>query len=275
MAEENHRFCHDAMNCPYEVIIVGHTQDYARQASSALFDELDQMEQRLSRFIDHSDIGRIRSLNPGESTCVSPDTMDCLLAALWVHRETAGAFDVSLGQGLQHVMPDPGRMTVTLSSSYDGPVFDLDDADKEWGMKLDLGGIGKGHALDRMIDMLGEWGIENALVSAGGSTVLSVGRNGAEEWAIGINGQAVPFSGLAVSSSGKDVLGEHVLDPNAGRPAAGNGRAWAICPSATVADALSTAFMVMDTTAVADLCAAHEGIRGYVVTPDGEFLAFS
>ncbi|MDE0840236.1 MAG: FAD:protein FMN transferase, partial [Kiritimatiellae bacterium] len=185
MAEENHRFCHDAMNCPYEVIIVGHTQDYARQASSALFDELDQMEQRLSRFIDHSDIGRIRSLNPGESTCVSPDTMDCLLAALWVHRETAGAFDVSLGQGLQHVMPDPGRMTVTLSSSYDGPVFDLDDADKEWGMKLDLGGIGKGHALDRMIDMLGEWGIENALVSAGGSTVLSVGRNGAEEWAIG------------------------------------------------------------------------------------------
>jgi len=75
----------------------------------------------------------------------------------------------------------------------------------------------------------------------------------------------------AVSGSGTEVKGGHVLDPRTGKPARGHPAAWVIAPSAAVADALSTAFMVMSTGEVEDFCARHPEISALLVEgPEGE-----
>lgn len=255
-------FRHEAMNTTFEVVIYGQDEEYAFQAANAVFRELYSLETKLSKFIEYSDPGRIKVLKPGQSTKISPETMNCLLAALWVFRETDGAYDISLGKGLEHLLLDPGNMSAGIA------------IDGYEGLELDLGGIGKGHALDAAADLIAGWGIENALLSGGASTVLAVGKNGDKEWSLGVYGEPVLLKDTAISGSGKDIQGEHVIDPRTGLAAIGHDKAWAICPSAAAADALSTAFMVMDTALVEEFCRKHEGIKGLVLSNSGQLLRF-
>jgi thiamine biosynthesis lipoprotein len=69
----------------------------------------------------------------------------------------------------------------------------------------------------------------------------------------------------ALSGSGTEVKGEHVLDPRTGRPATGHRAAWASHPSAAVADALSTSFMVLETEQVSDICSRNPELWGLVI----------
>jgi thiamine biosynthesis lipoprotein len=258
MSAELYSFYHDAMDAPYELAIHGCSEDYSRKAAAAVFLEIDHLEEKLSKFIEYSDVGRIAVLKPGESVFITPETMDCLLSAMWVHTETAGAFDISMGQGLEHLILDPDNLTATINHP----------------LSLDLGGIGKGYALDVAAEVLNDWDVKNFLAAAGPSTVLCVGSGEGKEWSIGVNGEPVCLRDQALSASGKDVQGEHVIDPGTGGNAEGHEKAWAICPSAAVADALSTAFMVMKTEDVEAFCLSHDGINACLLNKNGDFLSF-
>ena len=253
---------HEAMNAPFEVHIAGQEENYARQAADAIFREVDHIESNLSRFSEQSDLARIALLAPGQSLKVSRETMECLLVALWATRETNGAFDVTLGRGMDNLLLDPDGLSVGLAAGTGG-------------MAIDLGGIGKGYSLDNTAALVEEWGIENAMLTAGPSTALAIGRQDGNAWSVGLHGSPVDLQEQAISASGKDVKGAHVLDPRTGDPATGHAKAWAICPSAALADALSTAFMVMDTAAVETFCGSHEGIQGHLLSREGAFISFT
>src|SRR5687768_7074649 len=94
------RFSHDAMATVYEVHAVHPDDRYAAQAAQAAFDLVDSLERELSRFRPNSDITRINHLAAGESTRVSPSTMECLVIARHMFDLTGGAFDISIGTGL-------------------------------------------------------------------------------------------------------------------------------------------------------------------------------
>src|SRR5574339_786323 len=94
------RFSHEAMATVYEVYTVHADAEYAAQAAQATFDLVDRLERELSRFLPNSDITRINHLEPGESTRVSPSTLECLVIARHMFDLTGGAFDVSIGSGL-------------------------------------------------------------------------------------------------------------------------------------------------------------------------------
>jgi thiamine biosynthesis lipoprotein len=263
---------HEAMNSPFEIHIAGQEENYARQAADAIFREVDHIESNLSRFSEQSDLARIRLLDPGQSLKVSRETMECLLVALWATRETNGAFDVTLGRGMDDLLLDPDALSVSLAQKRG----DIERGDIETGdMALDLGGIGKGYSLDNTAAIVGEWGIESAMLTAGPSTALAIGRQESNRWSIGLNGIPIQLQEQAISASGKEVKGAHILDPRTGTPATGHDKAWAICPSAALADALSTAFMVMDTESVKTFCRSHEGIQGHVLCRDGAFISFA
>lgn len=262
MKDELYRFAHEAMNCPFEVVIYGHDEKYAHQSALAVFNEIDLLEEKLSRFVAWSDLGRIKVLQPGEFTVVNPETMTCLLTAFWVYKETSGAYDITLGKGMDTLLLDADAMKVGIANNGLA------------GMVLDLGGIGKGFALDSVADLISKWEIRDFLLSAGGSTVLAVGQNGAEQWSLGINGEQVYLKDVAVSGSGKDVQGEHIIDPRTGAPAVGHERTWAMCPSAAVADALSTAFMVMSKDSVREFCRTHDDIKAYLIEASGTCLTY-
>ena len=118
---------------------------YAAQAAQAAFDLVDRLERELSRFLPNSDIARINHLAAGESTRVSPSTLECLVIARHVFDLTGGAFDVSIGTGLPSLELDPDDFVVRATTD---------------GVRVDLGGIGKGYAVDLMAELLEEWGLE-------------------------------------------------------------------------------------------------------------------
>ena len=156
---KTHRFSHAAMATLFEVRCVHADAGYAGQAAQAAFALVDRLEQEQSRFIANSDVSRINHLSAGQSTRVSPTTLECLEIARRMHDLTRGAFDVTLGSGWGGLDLAPEEFTVHV---------------REAGVRLDLGGIGKGYAVDRVAELLEEWDVPQALVHGGFSSVLAL-----------------------------------------------------------------------------------------------------
>ena len=258
-----HRFSHAAMATVFEVHCAHADARYAAQGAQAAFDLVDRLEQELSRFVENSDISRVNHLAAGQAARVSPWTMECLQIAWHVHALTGGAFDAAIGSGLERLELDPDGFTVHAS---------------EGGAGLDLGGIGKGYAVDRMAEVLKEWEIPRALVHGGYSSVLALEPPPDREgWPLTLS---APGNGgilarvwarrRAFSASGVRK-GDHILDPRTGHPVYGRVAAWVAAPweeggsSAAVADALSTAFMIQPADEIADLCRRFPGLEAWIV----------
>ena len=269
-----HRFSHAAMATVFEVHCAHADAGYARQAAQAAFDLVDRLELELSRFIANSDISRINHLAAGESTRVSPGTMECLEISWHLHTLTGGVFDVSIGSGIEHLELVPEEFAVHA---------------REGGARLDLGGIGKGYAVDRMAELLEEWEISRALVHGGFSSVLALeappDRDG---WPLTLSAPGpgdgrvlvrVSVRRRAFSASGTRK-GDHIRDPRTGEAVRG-GAAWvalsgggepgaeaglpdAARSPAAVAEGLSTAFMILPVEELAEWCRRWPGLEAWL-----------
>jgi thiamine biosynthesis lipoprotein len=277
-----HRFAHAAMATVFEVHCAHDDAGYARQAAYAAFELVDRLEQEMSRFIANSDVSRINDLAAGQSTRVSPSTLECLEIARHLFYRTKGAFDVSIGSGLDRLDLVPDDFAVRARAD---------------GIRLDLGGIGKGYAVDRMAELLEEWDIQHALVHGGFSSVLALepppDRDG---WALTLS---APWPGdervLARISARRKALsasgtrkGDHIVDPNTGQPARGRAafvalsiRAQAEAEAsgaqlesqrspAAVAEGLSTAFMILPLREIEDLCGRWPGVEAWITSEPTE-----
>jgi thiamine biosynthesis lipoprotein len=268
-----HRFAHEAMNTVFEVRCAHADPTYAGQAALAAFQVVDRLEQDLSRFIANSDVSRMSGLAQGEQARVSPWTMECLGLARTLHTLTGGAFDVSLGTRFEALEMLPDELTVRAHAG---------------GVRIDLGGIGKGYAVDRMAELLEEWEIERALVHGGFSSVLATesapDRDG---WPLTLR---APSTGellaqfaarrTALSASGVQK-GAHILDPRTGQAIAGRA-AWVALAidrleprdagrsAAALAEGLSTAFMILTEPEIERLCAAMPGAEAWLLLDGSE-----
>ena len=236
-------FSHEAMATTFEIAVAHDDPIYARQAASAAFAELDVLQQHLSRFIEGSDLWRLNYLGV-ESGPLAPATVECLRLACEAQRQTNGAFDICYGQP---------------------PCL------------FDLGGIGKGFALDRMAAILVEWDIASALLCASRSTLLALGPPPDQQgWPVCFgppeNPRRIHLADRAIGGSGTAVQGRHIVDPRTGRPATHRFRAWALAPTAAMADAISTALMVMDDAEIADFCRRRPELEVFVLNEPNGYL---
>jgi thiamine biosynthesis lipoprotein len=269
------RFSHEAMATVFEVHTVHPDGQYAAQAAQAAFDLVDRLERELSRFLTNSDIARINLLAAGERTRVSPSTLECLLIARHMFDLTSGAFDVSIGTGLPSLELDLDEVAVRATGS---------------GVRVDLGGVGKGYAVDRMAELMEDWGLGAALVHGGFSSVLALEPPGRlQGWPLTLSHPQVPSHVLARLSVRQTALsasglrkGDHIVDPRTGGPVRGRAAAWAAIPrpdaavadapldgprvaAAAVADALTTAFMLMDVDEIEELCERSPGLEAWII----------
>jgi FAD:protein FMN transferase len=268
------RFSHEAMATVLEVHGVHADRGYAAQAAQAAFDLADRLERELSRFLPNSDISRVNQLAAGGATRVGPSAMECLVIARHMFDLTGGAFDVSIGSGLASLELDPDECLVRATRS---------------GVRIDLGGIGKGYAVDLMAELLEEWGLETTLVHGGFSSVLALqAPAGLDGWPLTLSDPGDPSRVLARLSARQMALGasglrkgDHIVDPRTGEPARGRRAAWAAVPrpdaagsearaddaprAAAVADALTTAFMLMSPGEVETLCGQSPGLEAWIL----------
>jgi len=253
------RFAHQAMATEFEIFCVHANRDYAQQAAWAAFDLLDRLERELSRFIENSDISRINALALGESTRVSRWTMECLEIARQAYSETGGAFDISLGSGLDRLQLVP-RVQMVRATAI--------------GVRLDLGGIGKGYAVDRMAEVLGEWDIHRALIHGGGSSVLALeappGRAG---WPLTLGPCGAVEAHRRVFSASGIRKGGHIVNPRTGQPIRDREAVWVSAgQNGAMAEAYSTAFMILPVEKIEAICRKHADLEAWLMDKNGPTL---
>jgi thiamine biosynthesis lipoprotein len=279
------RFSHHAMATVFEVHASHADPTYAAQAAQAAFEVVDRLEREFSRFLPNSDIARINRLEAGQRTRVSRPALECLLVAQQLYELTGGAFDVSIGTGLQYLELNSDEFEVRAARG---------------DVRLDLGGIGKGYAVDLVAELVEEWGLHSSLVHGGFSSVLALEPPaGASGWRLTLSDPGDRSRVLAHMSARQTALGasgtrkgDHIADPRTGEPVRGRLAAWAVLPrpiaaagmtadrppilaAAAAADALATAFMVLCPDEVRKLCRSNAGLEAWILQapPAGESQA--
>ncbi|MBN2593281.1 MAG: FAD:protein FMN transferase, partial [Sedimentisphaerales bacterium] len=288
------RFSHEAMATTFELLIVHEDERYAGQAAVAAFDEVDRLERELSRFLENSDVTRINNLPANQPLQLGLDTFECLKIAVQVYAETNGTFDISIGTLLKCWRNDdgsprnPSPKEIDIARMHTGTnLIKLNEAEhtimlSASPVQVDLGGIGKGYAVDRVAELLRDWSIDVALISGGYSSVLALDAPpGKKGWPLTMTNPAPdkatagrpigeilarPFlKNTALSGSGVQK-GGHIIDPRTAEPVEGRRAAWSSAPDAATADALSTAFMIMGPDEIEKYCIEHPDTLAMVIS---------
>ncbi|MDP3851999.1 MAG: FAD:protein FMN transferase [Luteolibacter sp.] len=259
LADARH-FSHDAMHSTFSLRLRGVDADTARDIARECFDLLDSLETKLSRFVEGGDVSRINQMRAGETLYISEACHQCLLLALDAHARTGGLFDITLGSRIEHRKScDSGplpQLTGSLIIHPDVPAVTCTEA----GRVLDLGGIGKGFALDQLKRILADWGAEDALLSAGASSLLAYGPTA---WPVELGGAResirIHLRDQSLSASGTGIQGSHIVHPAGAdaMPAAPCERIWVISATAALAEIWSTALMLVDTQEIPGLLAVE------------------
>jgi FAD:protein FMN transferase len=282
-----------AMACRFEVTLPSELV-HRMDAASAALDTIDALEDQLTIFRDSSELSRVNREAADHPVTVEPRLHDllCLCQQLW--RDSGGAFDITstalsrswgflrrqgrvpTEEELAEARAQVGMQHVTLDRAARTVHFDRP------GVTLNLGGIGKGYALDRVADQMRAGGVETALVSGGASSLVAVGAGPDEGgYEVGIRD---PFdhrrrygsvrlanAGLGVSGIGEqwfELDGRrygHIIDPRSGWPVEGRALVAVLAPTATLADALATTFFVGGITVAESYTRAHPEVSVVVI----------
>lgn len=283
-----HRFSHNAMATTFEVIIIHKDAHYAQQAAWAAFDELDKLEQQLSQFVENSDISRINNLAANQPLQIGPAAFECLQLCASLYGQTNEAFDITIGSLMDcwlnddKTMRKPSEEQLKQARQRTGMhLVKLDETEHTVQLltspvQIDLGGVGKGYAIDQMAKLLSDWSIDTALIQSGCSSVLALGGpNGTKGWHLTSSNPPnrkqtlahIYLQDRAISASGLQK-GQHIIDPTTAQPVEAKIAAWASAPAAATADALSTAFMVMSPNQIKQYCLSHQDTSAIVVAED-------
>jgi thiamine biosynthesis lipoprotein len=291
-----------AMGSYFEIRLGVRVPGAVELATRAL-DLVDALEAQLTVYRDDSEISRLNATAHLGPVPVEAGLFGLLRRAVELSRETEGAYDVTAGAlseawgfvrgprrvpdpaaladarartGWRHLRLDPESQTV----AFDRP-----------GITINLGSIGKGHAIDRAVEVIrGHWLPTSALVHGGQSSLYALGsppgRFGGR-WEIALRNPWHPERPLGVLRLRNRGLGTsggafqqfeadgriygHILDPRTGEPARGPSSVTVLAPTAAEADALSTAFYLLNPESVRAYVARHPEVGVLIVRagPDG------
>lgn len=275
------------------------TQDAAqgRDAIDAVLAEMRRIDRDMSTFKPDSEVSRVNALAAGQAVPISQELFDLLSDALDYSRITAGAFDITyasvgyLYDFRKHVRPDETRIARSLPGiDYRHLILDRSSRSIRFareGVRIDLGGIGKGHAVDRGIAVLQARGIRRALITAGGDSRI-IGDRFGKPWVVGIRHPdrkddviaRIPLEDAAISTSGDyeryfdedGVRYHHIIDPGTGQPASKVRSATIIASTAIRTDGLSKTAFVLGPQRALDIYDRLEDVDAILVTLDGRVL---
>ncbi|MCH8504269.1 MAG: FAD:protein FMN transferase [Ectothiorhodospiraceae bacterium] len=271
----------------------------ANAGIEAVLADMRRIDAGMSTYRDDSELSRINAAAARQPIPISDELGGLIARAMEFSRLTDGAFDVtyaSVGYRYDYregVRPDHAALEDALQGvDYRHVALDPERgtiAYRQEGVRVDLGGIAKGYAVERGAEILRSRGIEHAQISAGGDTRLVGDRRG-RLWLVGVRDPRdrarivaqLPLMDEAISTSGDyeryfeadGVRYHHIIDPGSGESASGVRSVSIIGPDATLTDALSTGVFVLGAERGVELVNSLPGVEAVIVDGDGN-LRFS
>jgi FAD:protein FMN transferase len=264
----------DAMGSTYTVELYGYDRVKMEAAADAALEEARRLDDLLSNYKPDSEWSEVNRSAAERPVKVSPELFQLLSACIEYSRQSEGAFDISVGPlmkvwgfykgtghlphradvsaamtkvGYQHIHLDPAAGTVR----FDKP-----------GVEIDPGGIGKGYAVDRMVDVLKQAGVTTALVAGSGSSIYGLGAPPDEPkgWPVEIKDPwdtrktvaQVFLKNMSMSTSGsyekffraEGRIYAHIMDPRTGYPAQGSVAVSVVTPRTIDSEAWAKPYFV-------------------------------
>jgi thiamine biosynthesis lipoprotein len=269
----------------------------ATRAMDAVIAEMHRTDELMSTYKPASQLSQVNAYAHERPVVVDADIITVVERGLDMSRLSGGAFDITyasvgyLYDYRAHQRPTDAQIAAALPGvDYRQVVVDREARTVRFlkeGVRIDLGGIAKGYAVDRAIERLRELGIEHAMVNAGGDTRLLGDRRG-KPWIVGIRdpraeGRMVtrlPLADEALSTSGDyeryfeedGVRHHHILVPGTGRSARAVRSATVLGPDATLTDALSTTVFVLGVERGMEIVSRLPGVEAVVVDAEGRIF---
>lgn len=275
-----------SMGTMFDIVAYHAARPDAERAVARAMEEIDRLDRVMSHYRQDSDLARlVRDARTG-SASVEPSLFEVIQVSLDVSRRGRGAFDVTAAPLVRmwreaHAQArTPSAVEVSRARQCVGyEKIEAMPPDRirfrSDCLDVDLGGIGKGYAVDRAMAILGAAGIRHALVNAGSSSIAATGHPpGRDGWPVSIAGDASGertflLSGGSVSTSQQSPSGE-IVDPRTGFPVDSALTVSVLAPSATISDALSTSLLVMSMDAGRELLPQFRDVSAVWIGPGGE-----
>jgi len=261
-----------------------------RRLLAAGMAEFDRIEAVMSTYRESSEISLANREAAARAVPVSAELHDLVARSLDLSVKTGGAFDITfdsvgrLYDFRERIRPDDAAIRANLPEIDYRHVVLGDHPDTirftKPGTRINLGGIAKGYACERVIDLLRKAGVSHALANAGGDTRLLGDRLG-KPWVVGIRDPddekhwvtRLALDNEAISTSGDyerffdedGVRYHHILDPKSGKSASGVRSVTVIGPDATLTDGLSTSVFVLGPERGLALIEATKGYAAVII----------
>lgn len=298
-------FSSNAMGCEFQVLCDADGRKKLAGCVAEGFDLIHFLEQQLSIYRPSSQLAMVNRQAFDKPVSVDPDVFELLHLAREISQFTRGTFDITATpltrlwkthRNTRSLPSDRELQQAKASVGYDGLVLDRQNHSvyfEKKGMTLDLGGIGKGFALDKLKSHLKSADCIDFLIHGGQSSVLSGGersdRSGDHKfaWQVAISHPLKMDQKLATLSLRERAIGTsgsarqnyvvngkrlgHIIDPRTGWPATGLLSVTVLAPTAVLADALATAIFVAGPEQATKIC-QHFHVGAILISEDGKIM---
>jgi FAD:protein FMN transferase len=287
-----------SMACTYSISVYGKNGTDFKSIVDAGFDEVDRIDRLMSHYKSDSPLSKINREAAQHPVKVEPELFNFLNECLQYSKDSEGAFDITVAALMKAwgFFRGEGRMPTTAELQktkkligYHHVILDRKNQTIKFdqaGVELDLGGIAKGYAVDRVVALLKNSGIECALISAGGSTIYGLGSPPEKDaWSIEIQdpldvrktAMTVKLKNQVLSISGSsekffEVKGKrysHIMDPRTGQPVMNILSVAVITDSGTKGDALDNIFYVQGVRKAKTMRKKYPATEIFFFVPDG------
>jgi FAD:protein FMN transferase len=287
-----------AMGTMFDIVVYHESEADARQAIGKAMAEIVRLDQVLSDFKADSDLSKLVREARRNVVTVEPSLYEVIAESVAFSRRSGGTFDVTIAP-LLRAWKDalaagrrPGADAITAARRCVG--YENIELVPPRGIRfrsdcleIDLGGIGKGYAVDRAMAVLAGEGVRHALVNAGSSSIAGIGAPpGSKGWPVvvggpGSKGTTILLQNNSISTSIQtfvplafdSVSFAHIIDPASAAPAPSRLAISVVAPRATVSDALSTTLLMMSPQDCGGLLAQYSSVSAYWVSADGKVQA--
>lgn len=295
---ESRAFIHHkryAMGTVFEIVIYDDDLVEAAAAARAALDEVVRLDGVMSNYKPESELSRMNRTAHFAPVRISPELYEVIDESLYYSRISGGQFDISVGPVVDlwkaalagGPLPTSAEQSAALRCVGYQKIELLPPDRIQFHsdcMRLDLGAIGKGYAVDRVVKLLKSRGIRRAYIDAGGSTIYAMGAPpGTNAWKVRLrdpSGKLAPETALLDNSvstseqSAPGVLEEtapgHIVLPGTGKPLETHYAVSVRAPSAAASDALSTTLLLLGPAEGAALAKTLHEVSAIWIDSDGD-----